>query len=85
MPVRTLLLMLALRPRRRPGAVAGLSLLIGLSFHLYFLLAGLLTGVILQPPALLLVSLAMLALTLYLHRGDLALLRGGRVATPPLR
>jgi hypothetical protein len=75
-----LLLVLWLRPRRRSAEVAWLSLIIGLSFHLYFLVTGLLTGVILQPPALLLVSLAMLGLTLALHRGERALLRQRRTA-----
>jgi hypothetical protein len=75
-----LLLMLVMRPVRRPGEASWLSLAIGLGFHLYYLGAGLLTGVILQPPALLLVSLAMLGVTLALHRGELAELRRRRGA-----
>jgi hypothetical protein len=39
-----------------------------LGFHLYFLIAGIISGVILNPPILLVVSLTMLALSLYLHR-----------------
>jgi hypothetical protein len=52
--------------------------LFALCLRLYFIGAGLCTGVILQPPALLLVSLAMLGLTRWLHRGDLAALMGRR-------
>ncbi len=40
-----------------------------LAFHAYFLVTGLLTGVILYPPVLLLVSGLLLVMTLYLHRG----------------
>jgi hypothetical protein len=78
-----LVLVLTLRPRLFPGGDTWLSLVVGLGFHLYFLIAGLLTGVILQPPALLAVSLAMLGLTLALHWRDLAALRVGHVAAPP--
>ncbi len=65
-----LALVLALRPRLLPSNDAWLSLVVSLGFHLSFLFAGLLTGVILAPPALLVVSLLMLGLSLYLHRKD---------------
>ena len=39
-----------------------------LGFHLYFLIAGIISGAILNPPVLLVVSLSMLALSLFLHR-----------------
>jgi hypothetical protein len=48
-----------------------------LGFHLYFLAAGLLSGVIFDPPFLLLVSGLMLALALWLHRR-----RASRHTTP---
>ncbi|MEI8166056.1 MAG: carotenoid biosynthesis protein [Chloroflexales bacterium] len=70
-----LALVLALRPTVRPGGDGWLSLAVGLSFHLYFLGAGLLSGAILQPPVLLVVSLALLGLMRWLHRGDMAALR----------
>jgi len=39
-----------------------------LGLHLYFLIAGIVSGAILNPPILLVLSLTMLALSLYLHR-----------------
>jgi hypothetical protein len=56
---------LGVRPVPWPAAV------VPLTFHLYFLLAGLISGVIFQPPWLLAVSVAMLLLALYWHRGAL--------------
>jgi hypothetical protein len=39
-------------------------------FHAYFLGAGLISGAILEPPFLLLVSLLMVGVAFYLHRGS---------------
>jgi hypothetical protein len=62
---------LALRPRLAVRPVHPLAFWVPLAFHVYFLLAGLVSGVIWQPPFLLVVSLAMLLLALYWHRAGL--------------
>ncbi len=54
---------IALPPTSPPPAWA-----VPLGFHLYFLIAGIVSGVIFHPPYLLLVSGLMLALALWLHR-----------------
>lgn len=64
-----LVLVLALRPRLRTRSLPGLVLWTPASFHIFFLGAGLLTGVILQPPVLLVVSALMFGLTLWGHFG----------------
>ncbi len=77
-----LLLLLMLRPklrvtastsptgnsRTRGQAVSNLTFIIPAAFHLYFLLAGLISGVIFEPPFLLFVSLAMAIIALLLHK-----------------
>jgi hypothetical protein len=65
-----LLLILALRPQFNRTQLNPLVLLVPLVFHLYFLIAGLLSGVILDPPALLAVSLMMSLVAFSLHRPD---------------
>lgn len=61
-----LILVLALRPRfpRPPDALTSRVVLL---FHAYYLASGLLSGVIFQPPFLLLVSLLMLAVAVLLY------------------
>ena len=61
-------LVLSLRPRFLVRPAPALVFWVPFAFHAYFLLAGLVSGVILRPPFLLGMSLAMLALTLYWHR-----------------
>lgn len=65
-----LLLMLWLRPKFYSQPVARLVFWVPLGFHAYFLAAGLISGVILDPPFLLLVSVLMAGIALYLHRGS---------------
>jgi len=60
---------LALRPRLSGRPADPLVFWVPFAFHAYCLGAGLLSLALLQPPALLAVSLGMLALGLYLHRG----------------
>jgi hypothetical protein len=52
------------------------------AFHAYFLVAGLLSGAILRPPALLLVSVTMSVVALYLHRPSLRAWRDRLRTTP---
>ncbi len=63
-----LVLVLALRPRllRRPHRLARL---VPLLLHIFYLAAGLISGVLFQPPFLLMVSLLMFAITVFVHRG----------------
>ena len=61
------ILVLAARPRFYLRPVASLAFWIPFLSHGYLLVAGLISGVILGPPVLLVVSLAMLAVALYLH------------------
>jgi len=61
-------LILALRPRFYTRAVDPLVFWVPFAFHLSFLVAGLISRAILNPPALLLVSMVMAGLALYLHR-----------------
>ena len=61
-------LVLALRPRLLERPAHPLAFWVPFGFHGYFLAAGLLSLAILRPPILLIVSLAMLALALVLHR-----------------
>ncbi len=66
-----LAIILTLRPRFFICPVDPLVFWTPLVFHVYFLVAGLISGVILDPPFLLGMSLAMLALAFYLHRPTL--------------
>lgn len=64
-------LVLSLRPRFSVRPAPALVFWVPFGFHAYFLLAGLISGVILRPPFLLGVSLVMLALALYWHRASI--------------
>lgn len=63
-----LILILVLRPRLHVSPPPSLVFWIPFLTHAYVLIAGLLSGVILDPPILLLAGLLMLAVALYLHR-----------------
>jgi len=60
-----------LRPRFSLCRSDPLVFWVPFAFHAYFLTAGLLSGAILRPPILLLMSVTMWMLALYLHRGSL--------------
>lgn len=62
------LIILALRPRFYVISVPPLTFWVPFITHLYVLGAGLISGVILDPPFLLLVGLMMMVIALYLHR-----------------
>jgi hypothetical protein len=64
-------LVLALRPGPGPRPAHPLAFWVPFAIHAYGLAAGLVSGVLLRPPFLLLASLAMLALSLGLHRHTL--------------
>ncbi len=61
-------LVLWLRPRILARPLPPLSKWTPFTFHAYFLAAGLISGVILHPPILLVVSLAMAGLAWWIHR-----------------
>ncbi len=63
-----LALILALRPRLHVGKIGRVATAVPTAFHLYFLLTGLISGAILHPPILLLVSLLMAAVAWALHK-----------------
>jgi len=63
-----LLLVLLLRPKISALFQASFIFLIPLGFHAYFLTAGLISSVILDPPFLLIVSVIMILIALGLHR-----------------
>jgi uncharacterized membrane protein len=65
--VSALILILVLRPRFYQRPVASLAFWVPFLSHAYLLIAGLVSGVILSPPVLLIVSVVMFALALYLH------------------
>jgi hypothetical protein len=66
--IAAFLLILALRPHFYLTAVPALVFWVPMLTHLYTLIAGLASGVIFEPIFLLLVSLAMIAVALVLHR-----------------
>jgi len=66
-----LLLILALRPEISIRSQAAFVFLVPLGFHAYFLIAGLVSNVILDPPFLLVVSIVMSIIALGLHRDAL--------------
>ncbi|MDW5551016.1 carotenoid biosynthesis protein [Methanosarcina sp.] len=66
-----LLLILALRPEISIRSQAAFVFLVPLGFHAYFLIAGLVSNVILGPPFLLVVSIVMSIIALGLHRDAL--------------
>lgn len=63
-----LVVVMVMRPRFYLHAVPNLVFWVPLLIHIYTLLAGLISGVILEPPFLLWVSLVMIAIAFYLHR-----------------
>ena len=63
-----LVIVSALRPRLRQTSVPSLSFWVPFITHIYVLLAGLISGLIFDPPFLLLVGLAMTFIGVYLHR-----------------
>lgn len=65
--VGALVLILALRPRLVSLPLPAVSKWTPWGFHLFFLATGLISGVILHPPVLLIVSLAMAAIAWRLH------------------
>ena len=66
-----LLLILALRPEFSIQSQASLVFLVPLGFHAYFLIAGLVSSAILDPPFLLVVSIVMSIISFGLHRDAL--------------
>lgn len=66
-----LLLVLVLHPKISVPYRAAFIFLVPLGFHAYFLAAGLISGVILDPPFLLVASLIMSMIALGLHQGSL--------------
>jgi hypothetical protein len=66
-----LLLMLALRPEVSIQSQDAFVFLVPLGFHAYFLIAGLVSSVILDPPFLLVISIFMSIIALGLHRDAL--------------
>jgi uncharacterized membrane protein len=66
-----LLLVLVLRPKISVMFQGAFIFLVPLGFHAYFLTAGLISGVILHPPFLLMVSMIMCMIALGLHRDAL--------------
>ncbi|MEN8173080.1 MAG: carotenoid biosynthesis protein [Chloroflexota bacterium] len=66
--IGALILIIALRPRLHHALIDLLAILVPAAFHLYFLIAGLISGVIMNPPALLGVSLLMIGAAYFLHR-----------------
>jgi hypothetical protein len=61
------ILVIASRPRFYLRPVASLAFWVPFLSHGYLLVAGLISGVILSPPVLLVISLIMFAIALYLH------------------
>ena len=60
-------LMVYLRPKYNLHPVDRLVFWVPFTFHIYFLITGLVSGVILQPPALLGISIFMLLISAYMH------------------
>ena len=61
-------IVLALHPRFNQTPSPALSFWVAFITHVYVLIAGLISGIILNPPFLLIVGLAMTAIAIYLHR-----------------
>lgn len=83
--VLAIALVIALRPKFHLMPVPALTFWIPTLTHLYILVAGLIAGVVLDPPFLLLAGFVMLVVSLYLHRPAIrqilsptAILRSGR-------
>jgi len=62
------LVVLLARPRLSAGSVSPVAFWVPFGSHFYFLVAGLVSGVILMPSFLLVASLGMFSLAFYLHR-----------------
>jgi hypothetical protein len=65
--IATFVLIIVLHPRFYLTSVPSLVFWVPLLTHFYTLFAGLISGVILDPPILLLISLVMIAIAFYLH------------------
>jgi hypothetical protein len=66
--ILALVLVITPRPRFYLTPVPSLVFWVPFLTHLYALMAGMISGVVLNPPFLLLISLLMIAIALYLHR-----------------
>src|ERR1043165_4642493 len=71
-----LLLVIALRPRFYLRSVPSLAFWIPFLTHAYILIAGLASGVILNPPALLWIGLVMTLVAFYLHHPTIQNIHG---------
>jgi len=60
-------LMLLLHPQLNVRPLDSVAIYVPVALHAYFLIAGLLSGALLNPPALLLISFSLIGLTLFLH------------------
>jgi hypothetical protein len=69
-----ILIIFWLRPRFDNQSASSLVFWVPFGFHVYFLTAGLVSGVIFEPPLILLVSLLMMVIALYLHRNTISTL-----------
>ena len=65
--IAALVWIVALRPRLNTQPVPGLTFWVPFITHMYILIAGLISGLILDPPFLLFVGIAMTAIAFYLH------------------
>ena len=72
------ILVASMRPRFEKTSIPMLVFWITFLTHGYVLIAGAISGVILEPPALLLVSLIMIVITFYLHRQTIETIFTGR-------
>jgi hypothetical protein len=78
-----LIFVVALRSRFYLTPVPSLVFWVPLLTHLYSLFAGLISGVILEPPALLLISLTMITIAFYLHRPSIRQILDSYLLKPP--
>ena len=65
--IAALVLMIALRPTFYITAIPSLVFWVPFLMHIYVLMAGLISGLIFNPPVLLLIGLSMIAVAFYLH------------------
>jgi len=73
-----LLLIATMRPRFYERSIPTLVFWIPFLTHIYILIAGLISGVILDPPILLVVSLIMIVIAFYVHRPTIEHILTGR-------
>jgi hypothetical protein len=78
-----LIFVITLRPRFYLRPIPSLVFWVPLLTHFYSLFAGLISGVILEPPALLLISLTMIAIAFYLHRRTIRQIFSSYLLEPP--